>query len=222
MWAKIITNYFSLCALNLFNTQVSQFELNYWSKWTFPRHSNLLRCTCILMIFQQHSPANSSTPMTSALGPNIRHLTRWRTYWISNMVLKVDFLSKWRLQPSATKTVSSSHRSVLLASTFLDDTGQCWTDSGRDKVDVLSTLSGGAKPPIRPAAVGNQKSCSTLSTSVRWLSSMADSRLYTWLNKILFCDWACNGNAKKKKKTVTSTPSKLQPKMLFRFEKLKN
>ncbi len=39
-------NYFSLCALNLFNTQVSQFELNYWNKWTFPRHSNVLRCTC--------------------------------------------------------------------------------------------------------------------------------------------------------------------------------
>ncbi len=39
-------NYFSLCALNLFNTQVSQFELNYWNKWTFPRHYNLLRCTC--------------------------------------------------------------------------------------------------------------------------------------------------------------------------------
>ncbi len=35
-----------LCALNLFNTRVSQFELNYWNKWTFPRHSNLLRCTC--------------------------------------------------------------------------------------------------------------------------------------------------------------------------------
>ncbi len=53
MWAKIITikrtkglNYFSLCAFNLFNTQVSQFELNYWNKWTFPWHSNLLRCTC--------------------------------------------------------------------------------------------------------------------------------------------------------------------------------
>ncbi len=35
MWAKIITikknkdlNYFSLCAFNLFNTRVSQFELN--------------------------------------------------------------------------------------------------------------------------------------------------------------------------------------------------
>ncbi len=39
-------NYFSLCAFNLFNTWVSQFELNYWNKWTFPRHSNLLRCTC--------------------------------------------------------------------------------------------------------------------------------------------------------------------------------
>ncbi len=54
MWAKIITikrtkdlNYFSLCALNLFNTRVSQFELNYWNKWTFPPHTNLLRCTCI-------------------------------------------------------------------------------------------------------------------------------------------------------------------------------
>ncbi len=53
MLAKIITikrtkdlNYFSLCALNLFNTRVSQFELNYWNKWTFPWHSNLLRCTC--------------------------------------------------------------------------------------------------------------------------------------------------------------------------------
>ncbi len=54
MWAKIITikrtkdlKYFSLFALNLFNTQVSQFELNYWNKWTFPQHSNLLRCTCV-------------------------------------------------------------------------------------------------------------------------------------------------------------------------------
>ncbi len=54
MWAKILTikrtkdlNYFSLCAFNLFNTRVSQFELNYWNKWTFPQHSNLLRCTCV-------------------------------------------------------------------------------------------------------------------------------------------------------------------------------
>ncbi len=31
-------------------TQVSQFELNYWNKWTFPRHSNLLRCTCITLM----------------------------------------------------------------------------------------------------------------------------------------------------------------------------
>ncbi len=62
MWAKIITikrtkdlNYFSLCALNLFNTQVSQFELNYWNKWTFPQHSNLLRCTCICRIRKEWS-----------------------------------------------------------------------------------------------------------------------------------------------------------------------
>ncbi len=53
MWAKIITikrtkdlNYFSLCTFNLFNTRVSQFELNYWNKLTFPQHSNLLRCKC--------------------------------------------------------------------------------------------------------------------------------------------------------------------------------
>ncbi len=45
MWAKIVTikrtkdlNYFSLCALNVFNTQVSKFELNYWNKWTFHDH----------------------------------------------------------------------------------------------------------------------------------------------------------------------------------------
>ncbi len=46
---------------------------------------------------------------------------------------------------------------------------------------------------------GNQKPCSTLSTSVRWLISTADTRLYTWLNKMLFCGWARNANAKKKK-----------------------
>ncbi len=52
MWAKIFTikitkdlKYFSLCALNLFKTRVSHFELNYWNK--FPRHSNFLRCTCM-------------------------------------------------------------------------------------------------------------------------------------------------------------------------------
>ncbi len=42
MWAKIISikrtkdlNYFSLCALNLFNTRISQFELNYWNNQYF-------------------------------------------------------------------------------------------------------------------------------------------------------------------------------------------
>ncbi len=26
----------------------AEFELNYWNKWTFPQHSNLLRCTCTM------------------------------------------------------------------------------------------------------------------------------------------------------------------------------
>ncbi len=62
MWAKIITikrnkdlNYFRLCALNWFNTRVSQFELNYWNKWTFPQHSNLFRCTCICVCTTTHT-----------------------------------------------------------------------------------------------------------------------------------------------------------------------
>ncbi len=57
MWAKIFTikrtkdlNDFSLCAFNLFDTQVSKSELNYWNKWTFPRHYNLLRCTCMCIV----------------------------------------------------------------------------------------------------------------------------------------------------------------------------
>ncbi len=61
MWAKIITikrtkktNYFSLCALNLCNTRVSQFDLNYWNKWTFPQHSNLLRCTSVYIYIYIH------------------------------------------------------------------------------------------------------------------------------------------------------------------------
>ncbi len=45
-------NYLSLCALNLFNTQVSHFELNYWNKSTFPRHCNLLRCTCMSILVE--------------------------------------------------------------------------------------------------------------------------------------------------------------------------
>ncbi len=77
MWAKIITikrtkdlNYFSLYALHLFNTWVSQFELNYWNKITFPRHSNLLSCNCIIPFISQWRSRNkilyvllTSTPM---------------------------------------------------------------------------------------------------------------------------------------------------------------
>ncbi len=75
MWAKIITikrtkdlNYSSLCALNLFNTQVSQFELKYWNKLTFPRHSNLLRCTW---------KCNNNIFFTVAVDPNGWRCARW-------------------------------------------------------------------------------------------------------------------------------------------------
>ncbi len=72
MWAKIITikrtkdlNYFSLCALNLFNTRVSQFELNYWNKWTFPQHSNSFNLFIYLFINmcmqQSHQPTRFRT-----------------------------------------------------------------------------------------------------------------------------------------------------------------
>ncbi len=80
MWAKIITikrtkdlNYFSLCALNLFNTRVSQFELNYWNKWTFSRHS---RCTCIhLGLFRL---VNSAWSVHSSLLIQTRLLFHWK------------------------------------------------------------------------------------------------------------------------------------------------
>ncbi len=49
-------NYFSQCALNVFNTRVSQFDINYWNKWIFPRHSNLLRCTCNIVHIAQTGP----------------------------------------------------------------------------------------------------------------------------------------------------------------------
>ncbi len=66
MWAKIITikrtKDFRLCALNLFNTWVSQFELNYWNKWTFPRPSNLLKCTCIsIIVWNTHTHTHTHT-----------------------------------------------------------------------------------------------------------------------------------------------------------------
>ncbi len=49
MLTKIITikrtedlNYFSLFALNLFNTRVSQFELNYWNTFSELFHNILI------------------------------------------------------------------------------------------------------------------------------------------------------------------------------------
>ncbi len=62
---------FSLCVLNLFKQRVSQFELNYWNKWTFPRCSNLLRCTCKYLKSQyftfDFSTSNQKTPLINKL-----------------------------------------------------------------------------------------------------------------------------------------------------------
>ncbi len=81
MWTKILTikrtkdlNYFSLCALKLFNKRVSQFELNYWNKWTFPWHSNLLRCTCIqpsCLVFHLVSCFITSLPASSPASSSV-------------------------------------------------------------------------------------------------------------------------------------------------------
>ncbi len=89
MWVKIITikitkdlNYFSLYALNLFNTQISQFELNYWNKWTFPRHSNLLRCTCILVVVDTFSKWTELFPIK---------------YFGNKFSVDLDFLWIWKV-----------------------------------------------------------------------------------------------------------------------------
>ncbi len=80
-WIEIITikrtkdlNYFSLCALNLFNTRVSQFKLIYWNKWTFPQHSNLLRFTCIFNLFLNMLKSASTWPTWWGWAPS-------STYW---------------------------------------------------------------------------------------------------------------------------------------------
>ncbi len=57
----------------IYNTRVSQFELNYWNKWTFPRHSNLLRCTCIACTRGAQSCSWRSTVLQSSDPTLIKH-----------------------------------------------------------------------------------------------------------------------------------------------------
>ncbi len=91
MWAKIITikrtkdlNYSSLCALNLFNKWVLQFELNYWNKLTFPWHSNLLRCTCIYISAVKVNNVNNALtqiPFNGTHFINVRLTQRVFSVW---------------------------------------------------------------------------------------------------------------------------------------------
>ncbi len=65
----------------IFDRFFSQFELNYWNKWTFPQHSNLLRCTCISIkhffgggeCTALFSTVNTTTevPFSKALNPQL-------------------------------------------------------------------------------------------------------------------------------------------------------
>ncbi len=96
--AKIITiirtkdlNYFSLCAFNLFNTRVSQFELKYWNKLTFPRHSNLLIYTCTIC----HSFQLGWTLPVVKHQPLSVHFTQIMIIWSGYWLLKtLDFSSQ--------------------------------------------------------------------------------------------------------------------------------
>ncbi len=113
MWAKIITfkrskdlNCFSLCALNLFNARVSQFELNYWNKWTFPRHSNLLRCTC------KHPPW-TLPKCACSLGKEVKYIYTcsgyicncWKKLWSRNWFLEIQQRANTKLTTVATVRV---------------------------------------------------------------------------------------------------------------------
>ncbi len=101
MRAKIITinrtkylNHFSLCALNLFNTRVSQFELNYWNKLTFPRHSNLLRCTCSSFLIGWNSQKNRDIFTSRHLGWNLALSSLKLTFpeWYQTLEVGQDIL----------------------------------------------------------------------------------------------------------------------------------
>ncbi len=135
MWAKIITikrtkdlNYFSLFAFNLFNTRVSQFELNYWNKWTFPRHSNLLRCTCI---FLYHTFLHVKKYLTlcqsclhTASETFIRHKNiRIRFDFLHFRIRSIHFDRKtWRIQKKRKNALKNFGLSVLLTFSLEDHT----------------------------------------------------------------------------------------------------
>ncbi len=116
MWAKIITikrtkdlNYFSLCAFNLFNTRVSQFELNYW---TCPRHSNLLRCTCMPPC-QEHIHAYASHPCCLLCCMTCRWWKSGCSFSLWDWELKIYFFTEtsWNVDSSE----HSTHFQCLLA-----------------------------------------------------------------------------------------------------------
>ncbi len=67
-----------------------QFELSYWNKWTFPWHSNWLRCTCIS--FSAASRLNSGRPLVQTLP--LCETGRYVTYK-QNLILLVRIRPLW-------------------------------------------------------------------------------------------------------------------------------
>ncbi len=116
MWAKIITikrtkdlNYFSLWAFNLFNTRVSQFELNYWNKWTFPRHSNLFRYTCNNITEKKNHRQNCECVLCTDEGlmsylqmysTGCVVLFRWDMAWGKTVLVSGCFGAQWSVAPA--------------------------------------------------------------------------------------------------------------------------
>ncbi len=101
MWAKIITikrtkdlNYFSLCAFNLFNTQVSQFELNYWKKNNFSTIFKFIEMhlykltTCILTLRSKINTCIRSSFLVNI----IKHPGQYNAPQ-SGLLTQVDFIS---------------------------------------------------------------------------------------------------------------------------------
>ncbi len=138
MWAKIITikrtkdlNYFNMCALNLFNTQVSQFELNYWKKLLF--HDILIywdapvyEVICTNQIIQHLDPLLLYRPISiSRILSNIRILSlskRLIDQWLNQFIQKHWFTEEETefMSMLFNKNIDSGMKPVIVVVVFVE------------------------------------------------------------------------------------------------------
>ncbi len=78
-----------------FNTRVSQFELNYWNKLTFPWHSNLLRCICIHMDMKRNT--SSQRRDYNALLKILRWCVLKFKVFLYKGVIKTFYFCDWQI-----------------------------------------------------------------------------------------------------------------------------